>query len=225
MSAAAMSSPSSFASACSVLPRLLARCPPLRHSRHHLHPHHKPVPRCFSAAPASAPPTHSSSLSTAAATPNAPLPPSPVEPPLVAAFVNNIMKKGKKATARRIINTALAHVASEAPQFPSPHAAFAAAVEKAAPLFKIVGVKHGAKSIQTPTPLTERQRTRTGIVWIAQAANSSNSKIPGGVRIGKEIIDVLNGTSSVLQKRLQVHKTALLNRSNVVLTDRRLRKF
>ncbi|KAJ3208853.1 hypothetical protein HDU82_001824 [Entophlyctis luteolus] len=70
-----------------------------------------------------------------------------------------------------------------------------------------------------------RQATRTGIVWIAQAANSSNSKIPAGVRIGKEIIDVLNGTSSVLQKRLQVHKTALLNRSNVVLTDRRLRKF
>ncbi|KAJ3208859.1 hypothetical protein HDU82_001830, partial [Entophlyctis luteolus] len=56
---------------------------------------------------------------------------------------------------------------------------------------------------------------RTGIVWIAQAANSSNSKIPAGVRIGKEIIDVLNGTSSVLQKRLQVHKTALLNRSNM----------
>ncbi|KAJ3344751.1 hypothetical protein HDU83_004773 [Entophlyctis luteolus] len=149
----------------------------------------------------------------------------PVEPPLLAAFVNNIMKKGKKATARRIIDTALSHVSTEAPQFSSPHAAFAAAVEKAAPLFKIVGVKHGAKSIQTPTPLTERQRTRTGIVWIAQAANSSNSKIPAGVRIGKEIIDVLNGTSSVLQKRLQLHKTALLNRSNVVLTDRRMRKF
>ncbi|KAJ3028240.1 UNVERIFIED_CONTAM: hypothetical protein HDU68_002108 [Siphonaria sp. JEL0065] len=147
-----------------------------------------------------------------------------VETPLVSALVNNVMRHGKKATARRIVSDALKHVASSADK-QDPHAILSAAVEKVEPLFKVVGVKKGAKSLLTPKPLTERQRRRTAIVWILDAANARNQKDPAGIRIGKELLAILSDESSTIQKRLNVHKTALQNRSNVVLVDRRIRKM
>ncbi|KAJ3060355.1 hypothetical protein HDU98_003679 [Podochytrium sp. JEL0797] len=172
-------------------------------------------------------------MSTATAT-------ATTEPPLVAAFVNLVMRDGKKATARRIVGDALAHIQQQQQQTPllataaathsavaqtTPLATLQLAVEKVEPLFKLEGVKKGAKSLQTPKPLTERQRRRTAIVWIVDAANARNQKDPAGIRIGKEILAILNDESAAIQKRNQVHKTALLNRSNVVLVDRRIRKM
>ncbi|KAJ3085176.1 hypothetical protein HK100_009138, partial [Physocladia obscura] len=89
----------------------------------------------------------------------------PVESPLIAAFVNNIMKDGKKAIARRIVASALGHIGSapSSSAYATPHLALAAAVEKAEPLFKVVSSKRGAKSLQTPKPLTERQRSESPI--------------------------------------------------------------
>ncbi|KAI9343117.1 ribosomal protein S7 domain-containing protein [Obelidium mucronatum] len=146
-----------------------------------------------------------------------------IESPLISAFVNNIMKDGKKATARRIVNDALKHIQVETSS--DPHQIMANAVEKVEPLFKVVGVKKGAKSMLTPKPLTERQRRRTAIIWIIGAAESRNQKDPAGIRIGKELLAILSDESSTIQKRNQVHKTALQNRSNVVLVDRRIRKM
>ncbi|KAJ3077799.1 ribosomal protein S7 [Rhizoclosmatium globosum] len=146
----------------------------------------------------------------------------PVESPLIAAFVNNIMKSGKKTTARRIVSDALKHIQLETSK--DAHAVLATAVEKIEPLFKVVGVKQGAKSVQTPKALNEKQRRRTAIIWLVEAANSRNQKDPAGIRLGKEIIAVMNDESSAIQKRNLVHKNALANRSNVVLVDRRIRK-
>ncbi|KAI9358279.1 ribosomal protein S7 domain-containing protein [Zopfochytrium polystomum] len=106
-----------------------------------------------------------------------------------------------------------------------PRVLLAMAIEKAEPLVKLVGFKRGAKSIQTPTPLTERQRRRTAIIWIKEAAEGRNKRDPMGVRIGKEVMAILQGESGVLQKKQQLHKAALLNRSNVVLVDRKVRKM
>ncbi|KAJ3258312.1 hypothetical protein HDU77_002374 [Chytriomyces hyalinus] len=147
---------------------------------------------------------------------------APVESPLVEAFVNNIMKQGKKTVARRILSDALKLIQIETSK--NPTTVLAAAVEKVEPLFKMVGVKRGAKSIQTPTPLTERQRRRTAIIWIIEAAQARNKRDPAGIRIGKEVMAVLNDDSAAIQKRNQIHKSSLVNRSNVTLVDRRVRK-
>ncbi|KAI8613907.1 ribosomal protein S7 domain-containing protein, partial [Chytriomyces sp. MP71] len=142
------------------------------------------------------------------------------ESPLISAFVNNIMKSGKKATARRIVSDALKHIQLESGS--NPHHVLASAIEKVEPLFKVEGAMRGAKSVQTPRPLTERQRRRTAIIWITDAAQKRNRKDPAGIRIGKEVLAVLNDESAAIQKRNQVHKNALMNRSNLVLVDRRI---
>ncbi|KAI8824812.1 uncharacterized protein EV422DRAFT_516268 [Fimicolochytrium jonesii] len=144
---------------------------------------------------------------------------------LTEAFVNNIMKDGKKARARRIIRDALAYIQREAPAGSDPHVVLESAVNKVAPLVKLVTQKRGSKGLQTPTPLAERQRRRFGILWIVDAASGGKSTMGLGEKIGKEVLAVVEGTSSALQKRMNIHKQALMNRSNVLMVDRKVRKM
>ncbi|TPX63658.1 hypothetical protein SpCBS45565_g06447 [Spizellomyces sp. 'palustris'] len=141
---------------------------------------------------------------------------------LPEAFINNIMKDGKKARARRTLLDALELVQRETGQ--DPHKILEDAVNKVAPLIKVVSTKRGAKNVLTPTPLNERQRTRFGILWIVEAASGKKSRGTFGERIGKELLAIMNDESDALQKRMNVHKQALANRSNVVMADRRMRR-
>ncbi|RKO94795.1 ribosomal protein S7 domain-containing protein, partial [Blyttiomyces helicus] len=140
------------------------------------------------------------------------------------AFINHILRKGKKDRARKIMQDALDHINGLVPGI-SPLEALAIAVDKAAPLVKTSGSKRGAKTILTPTPLTQRQRFRLGCVWIIESANPGYGKERAGTlgqRIGQEVVNVINGQSNILQRKAQVHKTALANRSNIAMTDRRI---
>ncbi|KAJ3118898.1 hypothetical protein HDU96_006549 [Phlyctochytrium bullatum] len=145
------------------------------------------------------------------------------EDALLKAFVNNIMKHGKKATARRIVNDALHYIHSQRPEA-DPRQLLDEAMEKVEPLIKIVGSKRGSRNIQIPRPMNERQRRRTAILWIIDEANKRHKRNSMGQRIGMEILAVLQGDSAALAKRSQMHKAALQNRSNVVLMDRKIIK-
>ncbi|KAI8592150.1 ribosomal protein S7 domain-containing protein [Geranomyces variabilis] len=142
---------------------------------------------------------------------------------LIEAFVNNIMKDGKKARARRSMDDALAYIRAADPAS-DPHATLAAAVTKVSPLVKIVTTKRGAKGIQTPTPLSARQRRRFGILWIVEAASGVKVGLTFGQRIGAEVLAIMKDESAALQKRTNIHKQALSNRSNILMVDRRMRR-
>ncbi|KAI8919035.1 ribosomal protein S7 domain-containing protein [Powellomyces hirtus] len=141
---------------------------------------------------------------------------------LTEAFVNNIMKDGKKARARRTLLDALQHIQRETGQ--DPHKVLQSAVTKVSPLVKIVTTKRGAKGIQTPTPLNERQRRRFGILWIVEAASGSKQGTSFGQRIGMEVLAILEDKSAALLKRTNIHKQALSNRSNILMVERKMRR-
>ncbi|KAI9098817.1 ribosomal protein S7 domain-containing protein [Phlyctochytrium arcticum] len=138
------------------------------------------------------------------------------------AFVNNIMKDGKKARARRILQDALDHVQRETGD--DPMVVLDKVVNRVGPLIKTVAVKRGGKNVPTPKPLNDRQRIRQGILWIIQAASGKNARGAFGERIGKEMIAVMNDESEALNRRENTHKQALANRSNVVMFDRKVRR-
>ena len=118
------------------------------------------------------------------------------------------------------------------------------AVELASPLLQVISQRRGSKLVATPRPLNDRRRKRTGIIWIIDAASVGHlkrgkSSAKGGnkvvvkrnhdvgfsERLGNELFKVLAGESNsvVLGKKVQVHKAALLNKSNILLFDRKLR--
>jgi small subunit ribosomal protein S7 len=77
----------------------------------------------------------------------------------------------------------------------------------------MISIRKSSKVTQTPGALTERQRTRQGIMWMLKAAERGRK---GGMkredRIAREVLAVLEGTSDVFKRLEEVHRLATANR-------------
>ena len=99
--------------------------------------------------------------------------------------------------------------ASNQPPIPLLHRA----ISLSSPSIRLRNVRRSIKTIQTPSPLDERQRARQGIVWIFRAAERGRRGGPRDQRIAREILAVLEGESDVFKWLEERHKQAALVRS------------
>ena len=111
-----------------------------------------------------------------------------------------------------------------APQLPlNPILYLTLIVDSVSPLLKIrnqKGAAGGGMSLQIPVTLALRQRRRTSIKWILDAASKRrDSKL--AVRVAQELVAVAEGKSSVWDKRNQVHKAGVGARANLGWSSRR----
>lgn len=135
--------------------------------------------------------------------------------PIVDHCTNMIMKDGKKSRAQKVMGQALYIVRLQLRK--DPVEVLREILEKMAPLMAIRTHKtRAAKSVVLPVPLTERQRHRTAFLWILEGAEKRRSP-DLSVRLGEELIAAYEGKSSGYEKRLQIHKTAMLQRAYVKL--------
>ena len=105
------------------------------------------------------------------------------------------------------------------------------AIDSAAPLFRIrsqKGAAGGGVALQIPVPLTLRQRRRTSIMWILDAASKKRSKSSGRTmfahKVADELISIVEGKSSIWEKRQGIHKLGVAARANLNFGTRRKRK-
>ncbi|KAK5652756.1 hypothetical protein OQA88_9609 [Cercophora sp. LCS_1] len=96
------------------------------------------------------------------------------------------------------------------------------AVDSVAPLIKMrgfPGLAGGGKSLEVPVPMAQRQRRRAAIGWILDVVAKKPSKGSGRTmfphRVAEEIVAVMEGRSSVWDKRQQIHKQGTANRANM----------
>lgn len=96
------------------------------------------------------------------------------------------------------------------------------AIDSVAPLIKVrnvAGAGGGGRALELPVPLAVRQRRRLAVKWILDVIDKKPSKGSGlkqfPHRIAEEIIAVVEGRSSVWEKRRQVHKLGTAARANV----------
>jgi small subunit ribosomal protein S7 len=133
---------------------------------------------------------------------------------LFSTIIGLLQKEGKKAKAMRQLSDVLQHLTAAANGSPLP--ILTAAVERASPLVRMRSRKQGGKNIQVPLPLSERQATRRGITAILEASKK-RSDAELSVRLAKEILAVVEGTSNTLQRKEEAHKIALINRANAAV--------
>ncbi|PFH53540.1 hypothetical protein AMATHDRAFT_1194 [Amanita thiersii Skay4041] len=139
----------------------------------------------------------------------------PSDDPLLHYLTSCIMRRGRRARASRTTSKVLLylHTLTRAPPLPI----FRKAIEMASPAVRVVNNKTGAKVIPTPLPLSEKQRTRYAVEWIL-AASDSKPGITLEERLARELIAVVKGKSSALDKKEAVHRTAMVNRGNIRAT-------
>ena len=95
------------------------------------------------------------------------------------------------------------------------------AIDSVAPLLRIrsqKGAAGGGVALQIPVPLGLRQRRRTAVQWILTAATKRKNRGSGkggfAQRVAEEVVAVVEGKSSVWDRRNAIHK--LGDRKSVV---------
>jgi small subunit ribosomal protein S7 len=104
------------------------------------------------------------------------------------------------------------------------------AIDSVAPLLRIrsqKGAAGGGVALQIPVPLRLRQRRRAAMQWILTAADKKQSRGSGkgqfAQRVAEEIVAVVEGRSSVWDRRGGLHKIAVAARSNLGFSTARRR--
>ena len=96
------------------------------------------------------------------------------------------------------------------------------AIDSIAPLIRIRsqrGAAGGGASLQIPVPLHERQRRRTAVMWILNLVDKRQSRGSGRTRfahkVAEELVAIVEGRSSLWERRVQLHKQGISARSNI----------
>jgi small subunit ribosomal protein S7 len=102
------------------------------------------------------------------------------------------------------------------------------AIDSVAPLMRIraqKGAAGGGVALQIPVPLGQRQRRRAAVQWILAAAskrrNVGSGKGSFAQRIAQEMIAVVEGRSSIWDRRNAIHKLGVAARANIVLPKKK----
>lgn len=130
--------------------------------------------------------------------------------PLLDFTAALLQKHGERTKSARTVARILSHIhliTGGAPALPI----FREAVRLVSPSVKVVTQKRRAKNLPTPRPLTERARTRSGILAILKASDKRGER-KVWERVGRECVNVLRGESDALKKLEEVHRFAVANR-------------
>jgi len=130
--------------------------------------------------------------------------------PVVTAFVNRMMHKGKRSTAVRIIYDALALAAERAKK--EPLEVFESALRNVGPQIEVKPRRVGGATYQVPVEVGPERRLSLAMRWIIQAARARSGKSMAE-KLASELLDAANNTGAAIKKREETHKMAEANRA------------
>ena len=129
---------------------------------------------------------------------------------LVARFINNLLKQGKKSTAEGIFYGALDVVGEKTNE--DPVKVFKKAIENAAPRLEVKSRRVGGATYQVPVEVKESRRAALSIRWMIQNAKSRSGKSMSE-KLTSEILDAYNNVGGTIKKKEDVHRMAEANKA------------
>ncbi|ESK92855.1 ribosomal protein s7 [Moniliophthora roreri MCA 2997] len=135
------------------------------------------------------------------------------EDPLLHYLASRIMQNGNRARASRTVSRTLLHIHAWTRQPPLP--ILRQAIFALAPAARVASQTHGAKVIQLPMPLSEKQGIFYAVKWLLEEVKGRNGGPKLEERLAREIILLIKGESKALEKKTAFHKLAMGNRGNL----------
>ncbi len=129
---------------------------------------------------------------------------------LISIFVNNILKKGKKNTAQKIVYTAMERVKQKAKE--DPLKMFEKAVENVRPVLETKSRRVGGATYQVPIEVSLNRSTSLAVRWLIRYARDRAGKSMEE-KLSAEIIDAMNNRGGAVKKKEDIHKMAESNRA------------
>ena len=129
---------------------------------------------------------------------------------MVAKFVNQVMRRGKKIIARKIVYRAFDIVKEKTKK--EPLEIFQQALVNASPLLEVRPKRIGGATYQVPIEVKGERRITLAMRWIIQAAKQKKGK-PMKKKLAEELINAAQNTGWAVKKKVDTHKMAEANRA------------
>ena len=127
---------------------------------------------------------------------------------LIQKMTNQLMKKGNKTLARKILNQTLYQIEKKTQQ--DPVHVIEQALSNTIPAVEIKARRIGGAVYSIPIELTSERGISIAIRWIIDCCNTKSSQ-PFTTKLTNEIIDASKKIGAAVRKRDEVHKMAESN--------------
>lgn len=134
---------------------------------------------------------------------------------LVASFVNNLMKDGKKALAYKIFYKALDLVdkrCKAADIEEAPLEVWKRALQNISPEIEVRSKRVGGATLQIPVQVRDSRKVSLGMKWLIAYAKKRNEKSMED-RLSSEIMAAFREEGAAVKKRTDVHRMAEANKA------------
>ena len=129
---------------------------------------------------------------------------------LVAKFINNLMKKGKKSISRSILYSSFDLISEKSKK--DPLSVFKKAVENVKPAVEVKSRRVGGSTYQVPTEVRPSRRQALSIRWIIQYASARGEKTMAE-KLAGELMDAANSRGAAIKKKDDTHRMAEANKA------------
>ncbi|MCR4334473.1 MAG: 30S ribosomal protein S7 [Patescibacteria group bacterium] len=129
----------------------------------------------------------------------------------VAKFINYIMEKGKKNTARSIVYDCFNTIKEKA-KVENPMEVFDTALKNTAPMMEVRSRRVGGANYQVPREVRPERRQALSMKWIIDAARSKKGA-EMHKKLADEIISASKNEGEAVKKRENTHKMAEANKA------------
>jgi small subunit ribosomal protein S7 len=129
---------------------------------------------------------------------------------VVAKFVNNLMERGKKSLATRIVYEAMDTMA-ERTKRPAIEV-FEDALKNATPLVEVKPRRVGGATYQIPVEISSNRRMALAMRWLIDSARKRSGR-DMAARLAGELMDAARNEGSTVKKREDTHRMAEANQA------------
>lgn len=128
----------------------------------------------------------------------------------VSMFINRLMKKGKKSTARRVLYDSFDLIEERANK--PPLEIFEQALANVSPQVEVKPRRVGGATYQVPIPVEPHRRISLAMRWVLSSARSRSGRSMAE-KLAGELMDAANKQGSAVKKRDDTHRMAEANRA------------
>ncbi len=129
---------------------------------------------------------------------------------IVTKLVNQIMTRGKKGTAQKILYDAFKVIEKETNR--NPLEVYNEALENIKPVLEVKSRRVGASNYQVPVEVREERSGSLALRWLVNYAKLRNGKTMSD-KLANEIMDAAKGVGGAVKKREDTHKMAEANKA------------
>ncbi|OHA64697.1 MAG: 30S ribosomal protein S7 [Candidatus Wildermuthbacteria bacterium RIFCSPLOWO2_01_FULL_48_29] len=133
-----------------------------------------------------------------------------MEDVIVEKFINQVMRRGKKTIARKIVYGAFDLIKTQAKK--DPLEIFQKAIGNSSPLVQVRSRRVGGATYQVPMEVKPEKQVSLAMKWILAAAKSKKGK-PMKVKLADELLAASKNEGSAVKKKEDMHRMAEANRA------------